>query len=504
MDLNQIETIAFLGAEATHGAPVTRIDTSCASVFLAGELAYKIKRAVDLGYLDFTTLAAREAACAAELALNRATAPNLYLRLAHVTRAAGGALALDGAGAPIEPVVVMRRFADGALASRALDAGAIEGAMIADLGRRLAAYHDACPRPAVPPRPVSLRLQQCLPPILALREIMPAPRIEALVERMATAAARADPVVEARARDGWWRRGHGDLHLGNLCLMAGQLLPFDALEFDDELATGDRLYDLGFLIMDLGRRGRADFALALLDAYGPIGPGGGSLLPVFIALRALIRAFVAHNTWRTGGCAGPPPVEAVGAYLAVAEQSLAAAGPRVIAVGGLSGTGKSTLALALAPFIAPAPGALVLRSDAVRKALAGVAETERLPPDAYGPGSSEKVYARMFELARAALAEGRSVILDAVFARPGERAAAAALAADFAGLWLEAPLDLRQHRVDSRRNDASDATATVAAAQEALDLGTIDWHRLTAGGDRGQVLAAARARLAQGTSTAAP
>lgn len=494
LDLNQIETIAFLEAEASHGAPVTRIDTSCASVFLAGDRAYKIKRPVDLGYLDFTTLASRERACAAELALNRAMAPELYLGIAHVTRAADGRLSLDGPGERLEPVVVMRRFADDALASRALAEGRIDRTMIAGLGHHLARYHRTCAQPPQPRQPVSERLEQCLPPIQALAEIMPAARIASLFDLMRQAAQAADPMVEARPD--WWRRGHGDLHLGNICLMAGRLLPFDALEFDDRLATGDQLYDLAFLIMDLRRLGRGDLALALLDAYGPIGPGGGGILPVFVALRALIRAFVAHNTWKTGGRRGPPPTDSIAAFLAEAEACLPAPAPRVVAVGGLSGTGKSTLARALAPLVPPVPGALHLRSDVIRKTLAGVGETERLPAEAYAPGSSEAVYAAMMTAARQALAEGRSVILDAVFARPAEREAAASLPAAFTGIWLEAPLDLRQARIADRRNDASDATPAVAAAQETLATGAIDWHRLTAGGDREALAARAEALLA--------
>jgi hypothetical protein len=189
-------------------------------------------------------------------------------------------------------------------------------------------------------------------------------------------------------------------------------------------------------------------------------------------------------------------VDTVATFLAEAEACLPAPAPRVVAVGGLSGTGKSTLGRALAPLVPPVPGALHLRSDVIRKALAGVGETERLPPEAYAPGTSQAVYAAMMTAARKALAEGRSVILDAVFARPAEREAAASLGSGFTGIWLEAPLDLRQARIADRRNDASDATPAVAAAQETLATGAIDWHHLTAGGDREALAARAEALLA--------
>ncbi|PWR25518.1 AAA family ATPase [Zavarzinia aquatilis] len=492
-DLDQTETIAFLERPATHGGIAPhRIDTSCAFVFLAGDFAYKMKRAVDLGYLDFSTLEGREAACRAEMTLNRRTAPELYLRLAHVTRAANGSLALDGDGPAVEPVVVMKRFPDDALGTTALAAGRIERAQIADLGRRLKAYHGECPVPPLPPAPMTARLAPCRVPLRAMAPDIPAWRIEGLLARLAPHFEAADRLMPARAAQGFWRRGHGDLHLGNICLIDGRLVPFDALEFDDDFATADVLYDLAFLAMDLRRLGRGDLALALFDAYGDVGPGGAAVMPGFMALRASIRAFVAHARWQATG--GPAPVEEMSGFLDTAEDALAETRPRVLAVGGLSGTGKSTLARALAPRLGPVPGALHLRTDVIRKAMHGIAETDPLPADAYGPGKSEAVYAALFEAGAAGFAAGRSVILDGVFAHEAERAAARAIAPDaFTGLWLEAPLSLRQQRIEGRRGDASDATPAVAAKQEGYDLGTLDWSRLAAGGPLDALVAAALA-----------
>ncbi|MCF4164076.1 AAA family ATPase [Zavarzinia compransoris] len=490
------EIIAFLADPATHGgAPVRRIDTSCAHVFLAGERAFKIKRPVDLGYLNFATMARREAACAAELRLNRMTAPELYLGLSHVTRAADGTLALDGPGEAVEPVVVMRRFPDDALATTALADGRIDAAMIADLGLRLARFHRDCPVPPIGPRPASRLLESCLAPIRAMADVVPAARLTALVERLVPAFEEADRHVTERAAQGWWRRFHGDLHLGNIALIDGRLVPFDALEFDDALATGDVLYDLAFLVMDLGRRDRPDLALSLFESYGGHGPGGARLMPAFVALRAAIRAFVAHAAWHGAPKGTEAPTAEIGNLLAIAEAALSPAPPRLIAVGGLSGTGKTTVARALAPHVGLVPGALHLRTDVIRKRLGGVAETERLPPEAYTPDASDRVYAAMAAAARAGLAEGRSVIVDAVFARPGERADIAALWPDFTGIWLDLPLDARQARIGGRRDDASDATAEVAARQESYDLGPIDWHRLPAGGPIADLAAAARRLL---------
>lgn len=492
---DQTCVMEFLAARETHGGlPARRIDTSCASVFLAGDHAWKIKRAVDLGYLDFTTFESRLEACQAELALNRRTAPALYQRLAMVTWQADGSLALDGDGQAVEPVVIMRRFDDGALATDAVTRGEVDHAMIEGLGHLLAAYHRECTvlHPAADAE--TGRLEQCLAAAGLMTPQIPPARIEALARSLRQAWAVMAPALARRARAGWWRRGHGDLHLGNVCLLDGALIPFDALEFDDALASGDVLYDLAFLVMDLRRLGRDDLALALFDAYGDHGPEGPALMPGFIALRALIRAFVTHAGWRGSDRTTPPPIATIEAFLHEAERSLAPAPPRLIAIGGLSGTGKSTLARALAPLAGAAPGALHLRSDTIRKRLAGVAPTDRLPPQAYTPQATAQVYRTLLDDAAAALAAGRSVIADAVFSKPAERAAIEQAAGDhpFLGLWLDLPLARRQQRIEKRVGDASDATPAVAAAQEAYDLGDIGWPRLDA--DLGQAMVLAQAR----------
>jgi predicted kinase len=178
---------------------------------------------------------------------------------------------------------------------------------------------------------------------------------------------------------------------------------------------------------------------------------------------------------------------------------IATARPKLIAVGGLSGTGKSTIAAALAPFVDPAPGAVHLRSDIERKRLAGVGELDRLPPESYTSQSSARVYARLNELARRIAIAGHSAIIDAVHARAGERDEIASVAKEagvaFEGIWLELPLEARIRRVGARRGDASDADAEVARAQQDYDPGEIRWHRIDASGDPGEVVARVRKAL---------
>jgi len=219
-----------------------------------------------------------------------------------------------------------------------------------------------------------------------------------------------------------------------------------------------------------------------------------------MALRAAIRAkVVAAQMLREGTAAGATLADRARAYFALAARLLAPVPPTLVAVGGLSGTGKSALARALAPFLLPLPGAVVVRSDIERKHLFHRAEHEPLPPEAYRMEVNSEVYARIMERAGQVVAAGHSAIADAVFARQEERAAIAQVAArhnvPFVGLYLVADLETRLRRVSARTRDASDADASVARAQERYALGTIDWLKIDASGTPEQTLQRAQAAI---------
>jgi aminoglycoside phosphotransferase family enzyme/predicted kinase len=498
----------FLADPATHGgAPVTRIDTHAASVFLAGERAIKIKRAVRFPFLDFSTLEKRKAACEAEIAVNRAFAPAIYRGGVPITRAADGALAIGGKGEPVEWAVEMRRFDEQQTLDHLAERGAIDAALADDLGRAVAEAH------GVAPVAKDFDFAAELDEIVAQNEaelaaepsLFPAAQAAALGATTRAALARLRPLLEQRRRDGFVRRCHGDLHLGNIVLLDGRPTLFDALEFDPKLATSDTFYDLAFLLMDLIERGLAGAANAVLNRYLAETRRLDDLdalaaLPLFLSVRAAIRAKVTAARAKQGEKHASDRAEVERSardYFALAQTLIAPPPPRLVAVGGLSGTGKSLLAHALAPALPPAPGAVVLRSDVERKALFAVAETARLPKEAYAPSVSARVYGVLADKARRVLAAGHTAVVDAVFAREDERRAIAQAAghATFHGLFLTADLATRVARVGARAADASDADAAVAKAQERYDLGALAWDAVDASGSPADTLRQAQAVL---------
>lgn len=506
-DDSQEEVFAFLGDGATHGgAKVRRIDTHAASVFLAGERVYKVKRAVKFPFLDYSSLSKRKAACESELAVNRSFAPDLYRRVVAITREASDRLALGGSGEAIEWSVEMQRFDENTTLDRLADNRKIDAALADATARAVVAAHHLAPKVEAGPWIEALAqfVEQNDAAFRESPEIFAKADADTLTQASRAALERARPLLAERGAQGLIRRGHGDLHLGNIALIDGGPVPFDAIEFDPLIAAGDVLYDLAFLLMDLTERGLRDAANIVLNRYLAETKRESDLdalaaLPLFLSVRAAIRAKVTAARLENADAKDSAAItKAAKTYFRFACDFIAPPSPMLIAVGGLSGTGKSVLARALAAHVPPAPGAVVLRSDVERKAMFGAAETEPLPADAYGTEATAKVYATLATKAKRVVAAGHSAVVDAVFSRHEERAAIAAVAdkTPFRGFFLTADLATRAARVGARRNDASDADAKIAQQQERYDLGTMDWTVIDASGTPEDTLKRAKAALA--------
>ena len=504
-DDEHAEVVAFLSDRAVHGTEVEVARTHGALVFLAGDRAYKLKRAIAYDYMDFSTPERRRAMLQRELDLNRPAAPEIYHDLVAVTREADGTLALDGAGEPVEWVLRMRRFPAQAELAEVARRGSVDAALAARIGRVVAGYHADAPRAGVGDG--AARIARIVADILGslaqMDDVLDGAAVADLRARAEATLGRVGGLLDARAAAGFVRRCHGDLHLGNLVLIEGRPVPFDALEFDERLATIDVLYDLAFLLMDLMHVDLRPAANAVLGHYlahadEPAHHDGLAALPLFLALRAAIRAMVAVQRARLAD--DPAEGEAAArAYLAEAAAYVAPPPPVLVAVGGLSGSGKTTLAAGIAPGIGAAPGAVHLRSDIERKVMFGVDPLEKLPPEGYRPEISAQVYARLRARAEKALGAGHAVVLDAVHDIETERAAAEALAAragvPFHGLWLEAEPEALIARVRARRGDASDADADVVRHQLTSAPGAVAWDVVDASGTAQATLARARTVL---------
>ncbi len=505
---DQSEVLEALSRPETYGSadPVERIDTHISAVFLTGDRAFKLKRAVRLPYLDYSTPEARRRFCHAEVRINRRTAPALYHGVVAVVRDPDGRLRLGGEGKAVDWLVEMTRFEEHMLFDRLAVEGRLDRFAMEDLADAVARFHGAAERVAdAGGRAAVLKVIESNADCFAEAPagILDAAAVGTLREASWRLLAGVEGLLEERRAAGFVRHCHGDLHLRNICLFEGQATLFDAIEFSQEIANIDVLYDLAFLVMDLDHRGLRRLASILLNRYLDITAdiGGLAAMPLFLSLRAGIRSHVAalSSTTQSDASAAEALRTEARTYLGEALAYLEPAGPRLIAVGGLSGSGKSRLARDLAPLVGPSPGARVVRTDVTRKRLAGVGLETRLGSAGYSRDMTERTYQAVYDECLAVLATGRAAIADAVFAHAEERTAIEAVAREagvpFHGLWLESPPEVMQERVTHRKRNVSDATSWVVRLQLSYDLGDITWDRIDTGGSREDSVARARTVL---------
>jgi hypothetical protein len=502
----QEAVFAFLTDPATH-PHVQRIDTHAASVFLEGDRALKIKRAVRFPFLDYSTLEKRKAACDEEIRINRPFAPQIYRRVVPISQANDGSLRVDGDGAPVEFAVEMTRFDERQTIDHLAEAGPPDPDLVDGIADAIAASHTIAPRAPAEPWIASIRrFIEGNTAAFRAAACFPAGDIDDLAQASLSAWSGIRGMLERRGQQGYVRRCHGDLHLANVVRIEGKPVLFDAIEFDPAIASVDVLYDLAFPVMDFIRYGRQAAANALLNRYLTITSSDHldalAAIPLFMSLRAAIRANVLLARLDRAGHDIAMVEQSARTYIELARRLIHPPAPTLVAIGGLSGTGKSALARALAPLVTPEPGAVVLRSDILRKQHFQVHETERLPGSAYQPAMTGQIYEILVQRAIRALSQGHSVVVDAVFAHEIERVAVRAAARDlnirFVGLFLVADLATRLDRIGRRRGDASDATAEIAELQEQYSIGAVDWAVIDASGTLEQTLLRCQGRITQG------
>jgi aminoglycoside phosphotransferase family enzyme/predicted kinase len=452
------------------------IETSCATVVLKGNRAYKIKKSVDYGFLDFTSAEKRRAALLRELRYNQRMAADIYLGVEEIGD---------------ESVLVMRRFdTSGVLGEQSAETPGWtpDLDLMHELGRLVARFHagsEVC-RDAEHANNIKYVIDSNSRNIAVFRDQLGAEAVDAYDAAIRAAYEAVRDTVLKRFDDGHVRHCHGDLHLGNILIENDKPVLFDCIEFNERLSQIDVLYDLAFLLMDLWVRGHDAAANRILNAWLEQAArleddarglyAGLELLPLYMSVRAGVRCHVNANY----GGEAHYGMDKARQYLEAAHRFLDDMPTHLTAIGGLSGSGKSTRARQVASAMGRPPGAVILRSDEIRKRLWACPEYERLPREAYTVDENHRVYAQMLDLAEATLSAGQAVILDATFREAAWRDKAGHLAAachaPFDGVWLTASSDLRRLRVESRVKDVSDATGDVAAAQQEVDLDKLDWR----------------------------
>lgn len=489
---NQAEVLAFLSAPVHFPGVqrVHRIDTHTSAVFLAGLYAYKLKRAVRYDYLDYSTVQRRRDACEREMHLNRRTAPHLYLRVLPITRDDTGGLRLGGAGDPVDWVLVMRRFAQEHLFDRLAVSGRLRVGQVARAADIVAAFHQRAHRLHQAGGREALRavIDGNAAALTGAGSILDQRQVAALNDVLEGLLVRHGETLDKRRDRGMVRECHGDLHLRNIVSVNRMPTLFDGIEFNDAFSCIDVMYDFAFLLMDLLARGLPEHANAAFNRYlrRTDDYEGLTLLPFFLGCRAAIRAKTSLAAAELAQ--QPRPVDDLrrraASYVALAARVLQQPAPRLIAVGGFSGTGKSTLAARLAPALGAAPGAVLLRSDVLRRDIFVNDAPRPVPQWAYGAAGRRIVYSQARRQARRALNAGYVAVVDAVFGEQAERTAIEALAAElgvrFDGLWLEANLDVMENRIRNRRGDESDADVGVLLRQMQESSRYLSWRRIDA------------------------
>jgi aminoglycoside phosphotransferase family enzyme/predicted kinase len=472
--------------------PIRLLQTHVSYVFLTGDYAYKVKKPVNFGFLDYSTLEKRQHFCQEELRLNQRGAAPLYLAVVPIVQI-GDTFRLADSGAPVEYAVKMQQFPQETLLSQVFERGELTEAMLRQLAEAIAQFHQAAETndeirsfgtvEAVR-QSIDENYEQTLGFIGGPQTQTQFDGTKAYTDQFF--ATQAD-LLQQRMDGGWIRACHGDLHLNNICYWQDQLLLFDCIEFNKPFRFVDVMYDIAYIVMDLTAQGRTDLAATFMSHYvEQTGDWEGlQVLPLYVSRQAYVRAKV--TSFLLGDPAIPEDVkqqasDKAAQYYTLAHDYVQPQPGRLIMMVGLSGSGKSTTARSLASQL----GAIQLRSDAVRKHLAGIPLQQRGDDSLYTPEMSRKTYDRLLALGIMLAKQGYKVILDAKYDRVATRqdviAQSQAHQIPLNVVYCIAPETVLKQRLEARRGDIADATVAVLANQvmeplssgEAVNVTTVD------------------------------
>ena len=482
---NYVSTFGDSLENTTSGAEIDIIPTHCAYLFLGHPVVYKIKRIVQYSYLDTRNIDDRRQLCERELELNQHLLPAYYIDTVTITLESNGSLAINGEGSTIEWAVRMKRFEEQNVLENIATSGQLTEELARTLAESVAQFHNA-----LGPELVSdgyQRMYEIVNELVIefsqLNNIIPSRQTREFETLVSAHLEGGRNQLDDRARNGYVRRCHGDLHLRNIVLIDGQPIPFDALEFNERLGTCDILYYFAFLLMDVGKQDLYTQQNQLLNTYllntDIDNTQSLNLLRLFLSCRAAIKAMTTaqaaileHDSEESG------QLEASD-YLSIAIGYLSSSKPSLIAIGGLSGSGKSAIAIKLSAIIARPPGAVLIHSDNERKVAAGVPLHHTIPFEQYTTAASVSNYKLLAFKAHAALSAGFTVIVDATFLKSLDRInmedIAHKLCVPFVGIWLNATAETLRARVVARRNDVSDASLGVLETQLQIYDAPSDW-----------------------------
>ncbi|MBD1861596.1 MULTISPECIES: AAA family ATPase [Trichocoleus] len=456
--------------------PIQLIQTHVSYVLLTGDYAYKAKKPVNFGFLDFDTLEKRHHFCEEELRLNQRGAAELYIEILPLTQS-GDRYTLGGSGAPVEYVIKMRQFPQETLFTNLFDRGELTATRLVELAQELASFHA---------KAASSDYIRSFGEVDQIRVAIDenydqtqgyvgGPQTQQQLDETRSYTdrlfAEQKTLFDSRIQNGWIRECHGDVHLRNICLWQDKILLFDCIEFNEPFRFVDVMFDVAYIVMDLDARDRTDLSNVFLNAYvEQTGDWEGlQVLPFYLSRQSYVRAKV--TSFLLGDPAVPEAekqaaAETAARYYRLAWQYTQPQQGRLILMSGLSGSGKSTTARQVAGEI----GGIHIRSDAVRKHLGGIPLQQRGGADLYTPEMTQKTYDRLLKLGTTLAAQGFPVILDAKYDRQALRAEAIAQAQahqlPLQILYCTAPEAVLHDRLQQRSNDIADATADLLAQQQ--------------------------------------